>query len=394
VLYLTLTSISYRGNFLKNYVLTPGPVPVPEFVMLEMAKPIIHHRTAEFEEIFFKATQGLKKVFMTQEEVLILASSGTGAMDAAVCNTLSKGDEVIVVNGGKFGERWGKICKAYGVISHELKVEWGQAVKTDDINEMLDKNKNVKAILIQASETSTGVEHPIKEIAEITKNRDDLILIVDGITAVGAFPVEFDNWGIDILIGGSQKAFMLPPGLSFISLSKKAWKFYEDSDLPKFYLDLNQAYKNSLKKTSPWTPAVNLVMGLNAVLEHFDKLGLENLFRRHSIMSEATIKGFESIGLENFAPGCSSTALSVIKSPEGIDAGEIIKGLKNKYGMIVAGGQDQAKGKIFRITHMGYVDKGDMISVIAGVESILNELKYDFTPGLGVSTATRILDSL
>ncbi len=379
---------------MKNYVLTPGPVPVPEFVMLEMAKPIIHHRTAEFEEIFHKAGQGLKKVFMTNEEVMILATSGTGAMDAAISNTLNRGDTTLVINGGKFGERWGKICKAYGVNFIEHIVEWGKAVEVKEIEEILLKNKNIKAILVQASETSTGVEHPIKEIAKLTKNRDDIILVVDGITAVGAFPVEFDKWGIDILIGGSQKAFMLPPGLAFISLSKKAWEFTKNSNLPKFYLDLNQAYKNSLKNTSPWTPAVNMVMGLNAVLEYFDKQGLENVFRRHTILSKATTQGFESIGLENFAKGCTSTALSVIKSPEGIDAGDIIKGLKEKYGMIVAGGQDQAKGKIFRITHMGYVDKSDMISVIAGVEGILNEMNYPFDAGTGVSTASKILDTM
>ena len=379
---------------MKNYVLTPGPVPVPEFVMLEMAKPIIHHRTAEFEEIFHKAGQGLKKVFMTNEEVMILATSGTGAMDAAISNTLNAGDTTLVINGGKFGERWGKICKAYGVNFIEHIVEWGKAVEVKDIEEILSKNKSIKAILVQASETSTGVEHPIKEIAKLTKNRDDIILVVDGITAVGAFPVEFDKWGIDILIGGSQKAFMLPPGLAFISLSKKAWEFTKNSNLPKFYLDLNQAYKNSLKDTSPWTPAVNMVIGLNAVLEYFDKQGLENVFRRHTILSKATTEGFESIGLENFAKGCTSTALSVIKSPEGINAGDIIKGLKEKYGMIVAGGQDQAKGKIFRITHMGYVDKSDMISVIAGVEGILNEMNYPFDTGTGVSTASKILDTM
>ena len=379
---------------MKNYVLTPGPVPVPEFVMLEMAKPIIHHRTAEFEEIFHKAGQGLKKVFMTNEEVMILATSGTGAMDAAISNTLNRGDTTLVINGGKFGERWGKICKAYSVNFIEHIVEWGKAVEVKEIEEILLKNKNIKAILVQASETSTGVEHPIKEIAKLTNNRDDIILVVDGITAVGAFPVEFDKWGIDILIGGSQKAFMLPPGLAFISLSKKAWEFTKNSNLPKFYLDLNQAYKNSLKNTSPWTPAVNMVMGLNAVLEYFDKQGLENVFRRHTILSKATTQGFESIGLENFAKGCTSTALSVIKSPEGIDAGDIIKGLKEKYGMIVAGGQDQAKGKIFRITHMGYVDKSDMISVIAGVEGILNEMNYPFDAGTGVSTASKILDTM
>ena len=379
---------------MKNYVLTPGPVPVPEFVMLEMAKPIIHHRTEEFEEIFHNATEGLKKVFMTKEEVLILASSGTGAMDASICNTLSKGDKALVVNGGKFGERWLKICSAYGVETEELKVEWGKAVSSDDIKNALDNNPDIKAVLVQASETSTGVKHPIKKIASITKNRDNVLLIVDGITAVGAFPVEFDNWGIDILIGGSQKAFMMPPGLSFIVLSKKAWDFAEKSDLPKFYLDLKQAHKNSLTRTSPWTPAVTLVIGLNAVLKYFDKIGLDALFKRHSIMSGATTKAFESIGLDNFAKGCTSSALSVIKAPDEIDAGEIVKGLKNQYGIIVAGGQDQAKGKIFRITHMGYVDKADIIAVIAGVENILSGLKYSFSKGLGVSTANEILSQL
>ena len=379
---------------MKNYVLTPGPVPVPEFVMLEMAKPIIHHRTEEFEEIFYKATQGLKKVFMTDEEVMILASSGTGAMDASICNTLSKGDKALVVNGGKFGERWLKICKAYGVETEEIKVEWGQAVDPSDIENAIKNDKSIKAVLIQASETSTGVEHPIEDIAKLTKDKDDIILIVDGITAVGAFPVEFDKWGIDILIGGSQKAFMMPPGLAFIVLSKKAWEFNKKSDLPKFYLDLSQAHKNSLKKTSPWTPAVTLIIGLNAVLDYFEKIGLENLFKRHSILSKATTEGFGAIGLENFAQGCTSTALSVIKSPNGIDAGLIVKGLKKKYGMIVAGGQDQAKGKIFRITHMGYVDKADIISVVAGVEGILSELDYEFEHGLGVAKTTQILDEL
>jgi|TARA_B100001142_G_scaffold108752_4_gene110742 aspartate aminotransferase-like enzyme len=379
---------------LKNYVLTPGPVPVPEFVLLEMAKPIIHHRTEEFEEIFFKASQGLKKVFMTEEEVLILASSGTGAMDAAVCNTLSKKDKALVINGGKFGERWLKICKAYDVETEEIKVEWGKAVNPKEIEKVLKKHKDIKAILIQASETSTGVKHPIEEIALLTKDRNDIILIVDGITAVGAFPVEFDKWGIDVLIGGSQKAFMMPPGLAFIALSNKAWEFNKNSNLPKFYLDLSQAHKNSLKKTSPWTPAVTLIIGLNAVLNYFDKIGLDNLFRRHSILSEATTKGFEAIGLENFAKGCTSSALSVIKSPESIDAGVIVKELKNKYGMIVAGGQDQAKGKIFRITHMGYLDKADIIAVIAGVEGILIELGHKFKNGAGVATATKILNTL
>ena len=265
--------VSLMEYILKNRVLTPGPVAVPEFVMLEMAKPLIHHRTSEFEEIFYNATEDLKKLFQTKEEVLILASSGTGAMEAAVSNSFSKNDKVIVVNGGKFGERWLKICKAFELEVIELSVEWGQSVSANEVEQLISKNNDVKGILVQASETSTGVEHPIKEIANITKNRDGIILIVDGITGVGVFPIAFDDWGIDILIGGSQKAFMLPPGLAFISLSKKAWEFRKSSNLPTFYFDLEAALKNSLKHTSPWTPAVTLIVGLGVVLKHFKDIG-------------------------------------------------------------------------------------------------------------------------
>ena len=375
---------------MKNLVLTPGPVPVPEFVMLEMAKPIIHHRTEEFEEIFYTATEGLKSIFQTKEEVLILASSGTGAMEAAVSNTLSKGDKALVVNSGKFGERWSKICKAFGIEVVEISVEWGYTVDPIEIQKALSENKEIKAILVQASETSTGAMHPIKEIAAITRDKDDVILIVDGITGVGVFPIEFDNWGIDILIGGSQKAFMLPPGLAFLSLSEKAREFSKKSTLPKFYFDLETALKNSLKKTSPWTPALTLVIGLNAVLNYFNQIGLDGLYKKHSIMSEATRKGFQAIGLESFAQNNPSTALSVIMSPDNINAGTIVKGLKEKYGIIVAGGQDQAKGKIFRITHMGDVHKEDIILVINAVENILEDTGFDLEKGLASSTAEAI----
>ena len=386
--------VSLMEYILKNRVLTPGPVAVPEFVMLEMAKPLIHHRTSEFEEIFYNATEDLKKLFQTKEEVLILASSGSGAMEAAVSNSFSKNDKVIVVNGGKFGERWLKICKAFELEVIELSVEWGQSVSANEVEQLISKNNDVKGILVQASETSTGVEHPIKEIANITKNRDGIILIVDGITGVGVFPIAFDDWGIDILIGGSQKAFMLPPGLAFISLSKKAWEFRKSSNLPNFYFDLEAALKNSLKHTSPWTPAVTLIVGLGVVLKHFKDIGFDNVYRRCSIMSEATRKGFEAIGLKSFAKKNPSPALSVISSPDKIDAGLIINGLRDNYGIIVAGGQDQAKGKILRITHMGDVDKSDMIAVISAVENILDENGVKFKKGAGTSTAAKILHNM
>ncbi len=385
---------SLMEYILKNRVLTPGPVAVPEFVMLEMAKPLIHHRTSEFEEIFNNATQDLKELFQTKEEVLILASSGTGAMEAAVSNSFSKNDKVIVVNGGKFGERWLKICQAFQLNVIELAVEWGESVDTNKIKEILAKNDDVKGVLVQASETSTGVEHPIKEIAKITKKMGNTILVVDGITGVGVFPIAFDDWGIDILIGGSQKAFMLPPGLAFISLSKKAWEFTKNANLPNFYFDLGAALKNSLKHTSPWTPAVTLIIGLGAVLKHFKSIGFNQVYERCSIMSQATREGFKAIGLESFAKKHPSPALSVICSPSNIDAGLIIKKLKDNYGIIVAGGQDQAKGKILRITHMGDVDKSDMIALISAVENILDENGIKFKKGAGTSTAANILHNM
>ncbi|NIT13508.1 MAG: aminotransferase class V-fold PLP-dependent enzyme, partial [Candidatus Dadabacteria bacterium] len=293
---------------MKTYLFTPGPVSVPEEVLLQMAKPIIHHRTQEFESIFAEVREGLKYVYETEKEVFILAASGTGAMEAAVVNTLSRGDRVLVVNGGKFGERWGKISNNYGLEVVEEKVEWGYSVDPAKIEEHLNNDKDIKAVMIQASETSTGVMHPTKEIAEITKKRDDVILIVDGITGVCVFPLPFDEYGIDVLVGGSQKAFMLPPGLSFAAMSDKAWNFYEKSDLPKFYFDFESCQKNAEKNTTAFTPAVSLIIGLAHVLKNFKKEGLANIHNRHEKLALATREAMKAIELEGFVKGTPSTA--------------------------------------------------------------------------------------
>ncbi len=376
---------------MKKYIFTPGPVPVPSEVLIEMAKPIIHHRTAEFESIFAEVREGLKYVYQTTQEVFILAASGTGAMEASVSNTLSRGDKALVVNGGKFGERWSKICKAYGVEVEEIKVEWGHAVKPADIESALEKDKSIKAVLIQASETSTGVMHPTKEIAQITQKRDDVILIVDGITGVGVFPLPFDELGIDVLVGGSQKAFMLPPGLSFAAMSDKAWSFYENSDLPKFYLDFKSCQKSAEKNTTPYTPAVTLIIGLAEVLKRFQSEGIENMHRRHATLSRATKEGMEAIGLELFTKETPSTALTTVVAPPDIGAAKVIAGLRDRFGITVAGGQDEAKGKIFRISHIGDIDKTDTLSVISAVECVLNDLGYSFDFGAATKTASEIL---
>lgn len=376
---------------MKKYVFTPGPVPVPSEVLIEMAKPIIHHRTAEFEEIFAEVREGLKYIYDTKQEVFILAASGTGAMEASVANTLSTGDKVLVVNSGKFGERWGKICRAYGVEVQEIMVEWGKEVDPADIEKALNDDPSIKAVLTQASETSTGVKHPIKEIAEITNKRDGVIQIVDGITGVGVFEIEFDNWGIDVLVGGSQKAFMLPPGLSFAAMSEKAWKFYESSNLPKFYFDFKPALKNAEKNTTTFTPAVTLIVGLAAVLRIFTAEGRENMHKRHAKLALATREAMKAIGLEPFVQDTPSSALTTVIAPPEIGAAKVIAGLRDEFGITIAGGQDQAKGKIFRISHIGDIGKTDTLSIIAAIESVLNQLGYKFDFGAATKKASEIL---
>lgn len=376
---------------MKKYLFTPGPVPVPEEILLEMARPIIHHRTADFEKIFAEVRQGLRYIFQTKEEVFVLASSGTGAMEGTVANTLSSGDKALVVDGGKFGERWAKICRAFGVEVEEIKVEWGEAVDPNLIKDALQKDPSIRAVLMQSSETSTGVMHPTKEVAEITRERDDVILIVDGITAVGVFPLPFDEWGIDVLVAGSQKAFMLPPGLAFASMSEKAWKFRERSDLPKFYFDFKRYLKDAKDNTTPWTPPVTLIIGLAAVLRNFKNEGLEKLHKRHATLAQGTREAIKAIDLELYAKHSPSNALTAAVSPPGIGAGKIISGLRERFGMTVAGGQDQAKGKIFRISHMGFIDRVDIIGVISALECVLRGLGHKFDFGTGAKKASEIL---
>lgn len=376
---------------MKKYIFTPGPVAVPSEVLIEMAKPIMHHRTVEFESIFAEVREGLKYIYDTKQEVFILAASGTGAMEASVANTLSRGDKVLVVNGGKFGERWGKICRAYGLEVEELMVEWGHGVDPADIKNALDKDPSIRAVLVQASETSTGVMHPTKEIAEITNGRDDVLLIVDGITGVGVFPLPFDDLGVDVLVGGSQKAFMLPPGLSFSAMSEKAWKFNETSDLPKFYFDFKAALKSAEKNTTPYTPAVTLIVGLAAVLRRFRDEGRENMFKRHANLSLAMREAMKAIGLELYVKDVPSTALTTVVAPPDIGSGKVIKALAEEFGITVANGQDQAKGKIFRVSHIGDIDKTDTLTMVAATESVLHALGYKFDFGAGTKKASEIL---
>lgn len=375
----------------KWRLLAPGPTPVPEEVLNVMALPVIHHRAPMYKELFKKVSEDLKYVFQTANDVILFASSGTGAMESAIANSFSEGDKVLVIRGGKFGERWGELSEEYGLNPVYIDVEWGNAVKISEVEAKLKEFPEIRGVLVQASETSTGVQHPIKEIASLVKDNDNCLMIVDGITGVGVFNIETDNWGIDILVSGSQKAFMLPPGLAFLSVSEKAWKFIDNSNLPKYYFNLKKERKNLHKNQNAYTPAVSLIVGLSKVLEMIKEEGLENVFKRHELLANATRESVKTLGLELFAPESPSNAVTAVKSPEGIDAQEIVKLYRDKHKITIAGGQAQAKGKIFRLAHLGYVDKFDVITSIAALEMILKELGYSFKLGSGVAKAMEVL---
>ncbi len=375
---------------MKKYLLTPGPTELPARVLLAMAHPIIHHRAPEFLPVLEQAREGLKWLFKTKNEVLILASSGTGAMEGAVTNFLSKGDKVITVNAGKFGERWGQICKAYGVEADVINVEWGQSVDPEKIKEALQKNPDVKGVYFQATETSTGVVHPVKEIAKIVHDNSNAIVVVDGITGVGVFDLPMDEWGIDILLTGSQKALMLPPGLAFIGISDRAWKLNETSTLPRFYFNFSKELKNIVKNQTAYTPAISLIIGLGESLKMMKEEGLENVYKRHTLLAEATRKGVQAMGLKLYAPKSPSNSLTAAVAPEGLDSGKIISSLEKDFGIRIANGQDQAKGKIFRVAHMGYYDKSDILFMLASLEIVLNKLGYKVESGIGVGAAEKV----
>jgi aspartate aminotransferase-like enzyme len=375
----------------KKYLFSPGPTMLPPGVLLKMAEPIMHHREPEFEKIYAEIREGMKYLFQTKNEVLIFTSSGTGAMEGAVSNLLSQGDKAIVIRGGKFGERWGELCKAYGIEFIPIDVEWGKAVDPKRIKELLESDPSIRAVYTQASETSTGVRHPIQAIADLVKRYEDKAIVVDAITGIGVFNIPTDAWGLDVVISGSQKALMLPPGLSFATLSDKAWKLVEKSTLPKYYFDFKKELKNTKKNQSSYTPAISLYVGLRESLRMIRSEGLEAVFHRHEKLAEATRRAVKALGLELYAPDSPSDAVTAVKIPGGID-GEKLKDLFfKKFGITVAEGQDRAKGKIIRIAHLGYYERLDMVMVISALEMLLKEMGHSFELGTGVKAAEEIL---
>jgi serine---pyruvate transaminase len=373
----------------KYYLLSPGPTPVPESVLAAAAEPIIHHRTAEFSKIFMETTEGLKFVYGTKEDVYILTSSGTGAMEAAVINLLSPGDKVLTINAGKFGERWGNICKAYGIAYKEIVVAWGQDYTKDQLAAELKAMPDCKAVFCQLSETSTGAIFDIQGFAEVV-SRTDAVIVVDGISGTGATPCPMDEWKVDVMVSGSQKSFMIPPGLAYIAVGPKAWKLVETAKCPKFYFDLKKARKNLAAQTTPWTPAISLVIQQKKALDIVRAMGLDKLYAHHRVLGDATRAGVKAMGLELLArkPG---NILTAVKTPAGIDGGKIVKTMQNKYMAYIAGAQDPHKGEFFRVAHLGYMGGFDIVTALSALEMTLTDLGYNFQAGSGVTAAQAVL---
>jgi len=376
--------------FEKRRIFAPGPTPVPEDVLLEMGKPTLHHRTKEFIAILERVRKGLQFVFQTTQPTYLFSASGSGAMEAFLVNCLAPQDEVLCIDGGKFGERWVKLAKAFGLIPHVYKVEWGQAADPSEVERILKAHPGIKAVLFQASETSTGAYHPVKEIAQITKKTSDALVVVDAITALGVSDLPMDAWGLDAVISGSQKALMLPPGLAFLALSPKAQEARKRSQLPNFYFNLNAEDKAALTGETAWTPAVSLICGLDLVLKHMQEAGLEAIFRYHQKLARATRAGVEAMGLELFAkaPGNSVTSVWV---PSSVTEGKkVVSVMRDEYGITIAGGQDAFKGKIFRLAHLGWFDELDMVTVLGALEMTLSRLGYPVDWGKGPGKAASV----
>ena len=374
---------------MKNYLLTPGPTPVPPEALEAMARPIIHHRTPQFQAILKEVEENLKYVFQTKNDVLIFASSGTGAMEGAVSNLLSEGDKVIVVRAGKFGERWGEICEAFKVEFIPIDVESGKTVNPDEIRKILDEGR-IKAVYTTLCETSTGVREDIEAIAKITKDYP-CVLVVDAISGLGSIDIKTDEWGVDVVVTGSQKGLMVPPGLAFVSLSQKAWDLAKKSTLPKYYFDFTAYKKAWEKEDTPFTPAVNLIIGLNEALKRIKNEGLANLLKRNAKCAYALRKAMTALGLELFAPKDYSDAVTAVKVPAGIDGEKLVKTMRDKYGVGIAGGQAELKGKIFRIATMGYITQDDIKVCIGTLETVLAEMGYKLEKGKGVKVIEEML---
>ncbi|AII46607.1 class V aminotransferase [Synechococcus sp. KORDI-49] len=379
----------------KLTLMIPGPTPVPETVLKAIGRHPIGHRSGDFQEIVRRTTDQLQWLHQTSGDVLVITGSGTAAMEAGMINTLSRGDRVLCGDNGKFGERWVKVARAYGLDVEVIKAEWGQPLDTEAFRSALeaDTAKQIRAVILTHSETSTGVINDLQTICGHVKAHGTALTIADCVTSLGATDVPMDAWGIDVVASGSQKGYMLPPGLSFVAMSDRAWEAYDRSDLPKFYLDLGPYRKTAAKNSNPFTPAVNLYFGLEAALEMMQSEGLEAIFTRHSRHRAAAQAGMKAIGMPLFAAeGHGSPAITAV-APQGIDAELLRKTVKERFDILLAGGQDHLKGKVFRIGHLGFVCDRDVLTAVSAIEATLQSLGlHQGKMGSGVAAAAEALN--
>jgi len=373
----------------KLRLLTPGPTPLLPAAVRAMSAPDMHHRTKDFIDVSVKVIKDLQYLYGSDNQVALFASSGSGAMEASVSNLFSPGEKVIICQAGKFGERWTKLAKAFGLEAIVIEEPYGSVVEPEQVEKALQENPDVKGVFVQASETSTGVAHDIEAMGKIVA-KTDALFIIDAITGLGTMPLDIDGWGLDVVIGGSQKAVMIPPGLAFASVSAKAWEKEKIAKNRYFYFSLKAHAEGGLDGNSPFTPATSLMLGLGASLEYIREVGRENLIANAQLLAKASRAAAGALGLELFARKNPASSVTAIRSPEGIDSGKIVKGFRDDFGAIIANGQGTMKGQIFRIAHLGYFDFPDLFGTFAELELILAGLGHDVTFGSGVAAVQKV----
>jgi len=372
----------------KSRLFTPGPTPLQPAVQEALARPILHHRTDEFRSVFRECTTGLKRFLKTDDDVLILACSGTGGMEAALVSVLSPGDAMLALVAGNFGERWAAIGRAHGMAVTTLEAEWGEAVPAERVAEALDRDPRIRAVFVQLSESSTGAAHDVEALARLTRARKDTLLVVDAISGAGALRLETAAWGVDVVVVGSQKALALPPGLAFVSMSAKAWAAAESAKAPRFYFDLVRERKAQAGGESAFTPAISSVVALRAALALVESMGgVDDLVRNAGVLAASTRAAAKALGLPLVAPRTHGDALTALYAPSGVESAAIVKALKAEFASTVAGGQGKLKGKILRIAHLGYYDATDILGLLASLEIVLRRLGHRFDLGAGMAAA-------
>jgi len=377
-------------GIIKERLFTPGPTPLLMEAQARALTATLHHRTEAFRQLLRESLENLKYFFGTQNDVLIFTSSGTGAMEGAVANLFSPGERALVGTAGKFGERWLELARVYGIEAVKVEAPYGQPLDVDELKKRLETGGPFRAVFVQTTETSTAVTHNVQAIGELVKAYPETCLVVDAITGLGTMELRPDEWGLDVVIGGSQKALMIPPGLAFVSVSEKAWRLIEKSRLPRYYFDFAKERKNLAKGEASYTPATTLVVSLHAALEYVRRLGRENLIANAALLAEATRQAAIALGLKLFASCSPANAVTAVCAPQGMDSGSIVKEMRTRFGAIVANGQGSMKGQIFRLAHLGYYDVADLFAVVAALEVVMHQLGHRVELGSGVRAAEEV----